>query len=227
MGITSWNTTAHDAQGYCTAVRRGAGDLWRGRHNVCVNNGRSPKLARRQGDIYISTWEKGALDGVEIHDNTIYWNPPIDAPAFQIDHADFTGARPNVFRDNIVYSTVPSMIHAGPPMKLERNTYWYTGRAEAKWTYAGVTQLGFKNYQARTGQDASGSYADPKLAALLGTESNSQKAVPPETAVIFGQQAPRQMGAGKFSRSAQSRVAQPGGVFQTAYHQYADGSTLW
>ena len=102
------------------------------RDNVCVNNGRSPKLARRQGDLFISTWEGGKLDGVRIHNNTFYWNPPIDAPAVQMDHADFTGTRPNVFQSNLIHSTVPSMIHSNDGLRFDRNLYWYAGSSRAE-----------------------------------------------------------------------------------------------
>ena len=57
----------HDAQGYCLAVFGASGETTSNsivRHNVCVNNGRSPKLARRQGDVFIQTWAGGSLDGV-------------------------------------------------------------------------------------------------------------------------------------------------------------------
>ncbi len=90
----------HDAMGYCLAVFAAGGETTTNsvvRHNVCVNDGRSPKLARRQGDLFISTWEGGKLDGVRVENNTFFWNPPIDVPVVQMDHADFTGTRPNVF----------------------------------------------------------------------------------------------------------------------------------
>jgi hypothetical protein len=90
---------AHDAQGYCAAIF-GAGKLVTTnsaiRENVCVNNGRSPKLARRQGDIYTSTWGGGSLDGIRIEHNTLVWNPPIDAPAIQMAGTEFQGSRPNL-----------------------------------------------------------------------------------------------------------------------------------
>ncbi len=88
--------------GYCAAIFGAAKQTTTNsviRNNLCVDNGRSPKLARRQGDLYISTWEGGFLDGVRIENNTFYWNPPIDAPVIQVDHADFTGTRPNIIEE--------------------------------------------------------------------------------------------------------------------------------
>ena len=123
----------HDAMGYCASVFAAGGETTTNsvvRRNVCVGNGRSPKLARRQGDLFLSTWENGTLDGVLVHDNTFYWNPPIDAPVVQMDHADFAGSRPNLFHGNLVYSTVPRLIHSNDGLRLDRNLYWYAGRGE-------------------------------------------------------------------------------------------------
>ncbi|PYT23334.1 MAG: hypothetical protein DMG58_28310 [Acidobacteria bacterium] len=128
----------HDAQGYCASVFGAHEEITTNsviRYNVCVNNGRSPKLAQRQGDLYISTWEDGALDGVLVHNNTLYWNPPVNAPALQMDHADFKGAAPNLFSNNVIISSVPSMIHASRRLEFKRNVYWYRGRGPASWTY--------------------------------------------------------------------------------------------
>jgi hypothetical protein len=160
----------HDAMGYCASVFAAGGEVTTNstiRHNVCVNNGRSPKLARRQGDLFISTWEGGALDGVQIHDNTFYWNPPIDVPALQMDHADFTGDRENTFRNNLVYSTVPRMIHSNDRLRFDHNLYWYPGHLAPRWSYGGREYEGFAAYRHGTGQDASGVFADPRLSATL------------------------------------------------------------
>src|SRR5581483_7037013 len=56
----------HDTQGYCAAIF-GAG--WVTSHsiirgNICAANGLSPRLARRQGAIFLSTWNNGKLKDV-------------------------------------------------------------------------------------------------------------------------------------------------------------------
>jgi hypothetical protein len=128
----------HDAQGYCAAVF-GAGNHATTnsavRYNICVNNGRSPKLARRQGDIFTSTWDGGSLDGLTIDHNTIMWNPPIDAPAVQMRDTAFTGGRPATVSDNLIYSSVPSLVEAGKPVIFERNLYWHAGEETPRWLY--------------------------------------------------------------------------------------------
>jgi hypothetical protein len=166
----------HDAMGYCASVFAANGEVTTNsvvRYNVCVNNGRSPKLALRQGDLFISTWDDGKLDGVQIHDNTLYWNPPIDAPALQMDHADFSGDRPNVFRNNLIHSTVPRMIHSNDGLTFDTNLYWYTGSRGPKWSYGGRDYEGFAAYRHGSGQDANSVFADPRLTATMRPGADS------------------------------------------------------
>ncbi len=156
----------HDAQGYCVSVFGAQREVTTNsvvRYNVCVNNGRSPRLARRQGDLFISTWDGGALDGVRVHNNTFYWNPPIDAPAVQMDHADFTGSRENRFFDNVVVSHVPSLIHSNQRLRFEGNVYWYAGAETPTWTYGGEA----------VSRPVGGQLSDPRLDALLRPPAGS------------------------------------------------------
>jgi hypothetical protein len=156
----------HDAQGYCASVFGAEKEVTTNsviRYNVCVNNGRSPRLARRQGDFFISTWDGGALDGVRVHNNTFYWNPPIDAPAVQMDHAEFTGNRENRFFDNVIVSRVPAMIHSNTALGFEGNVYWYAGADPPRWTYGGA--------ELRT--PVGGQLVDPRLDVLLRPPAGS------------------------------------------------------
>jgi hypothetical protein len=150
----------HDAQGYCLSIFAAGKEPTRNsvvRHNVCVDNGRSPKLARRQGDLYITTWDGGALDGVLVHNNTFYWTPVIDAPAIQALDATYTGIRANRLFDNVIVSAVPSMIAAGSGLQLERNVYWYAGSFTPTWSVDGRDLT----------SPAGGEFADPRLDPLL------------------------------------------------------------
>jgi hypothetical protein len=166
----------HDAMGYCASVFAAGGETTTNsvvRRNVCVGNGRSPKLARRQGELFLSTWENGTLDGVLVHDNTFYWNPPIDAPVVQMDHADFAGSRPNLFHANLVYSTVPRLIHSNDGLRFDRNLYWYAGRGEPVWSYGCREHRGFSAWRRDAAQDAAGLYADPQLTATMRPREGS------------------------------------------------------
>lgn len=156
---------AHDSQGYCASVFGAGGKTTTNsivRYNVCVNNGRSPRLAERQGEMFLSTWDGGALDGVTIHNNTIYWNPPSDTPAL-LNQAEFLGERPNSFQNNLIYSTVPTLVESNSSLALDHNLYWYTGTGLPKWLYGGRETVGFGKYREVAGQDQNGVFADPKL----------------------------------------------------------------
>ena len=158
----------HDAMGYCAAVFAAGKQVTTNsiiRNNLCIDNGRSPKLARRQGDLYISTWDNGRLDGVEIYGNTFVWTPPINTPLLRMDHADFTGTRPNVFRDNAILSSVPSMVHASKDVKLSGNTWWYTGMGRPNWNYGGDVLTAAPG----TGEKI----ADPRIEQLLASPPKS------------------------------------------------------
>jgi hypothetical protein len=93
----------HDTQGYCVAVF-GAGQVTTNsvvRRNVCVGNGRSPRLAAAQGAVFLSTWDGGKLKGVQIVENRIFWHPPVAAPAV-VNTAEFVG---NVTMENNTIET--------------------------------------------------------------------------------------------------------------------------
>ncbi len=166
----------HDSMGYCASVF-GAGEYTTTnsivRYNVCVNNGRSPKLARRQGDMYLSTWGGGSLDGVEIYHNTFYWNPPINAPVLVIDRADFVGSHPNFFRNNLIVSTVPAMAQSFSPLASDHNLFWYTGRRQPRWILDRQAHEGFEAYRVASGLDRNSLVADPNLSATMVPRAGS------------------------------------------------------
>ena len=156
---------AHDAQGYCVAVFGAESTTTNStvRYNICANNARGATQAS-QGDIFIATWNGGSLDGVQIYNNTISWNPAADRSVLN-NTAVFMGTRPNFFKNNIIYSTVRSLINTNRSLKLNNNLYWYTGSSSPKWSYNGVTYTGFNSYRSGSGQDSHGLYSDPKLNA--------------------------------------------------------------
>lgn len=112
------NNFGHDSQGYCVSIfgaEGHGGDSINSvvRHNTCLHNARSPRLARRQGAVFVNTWKGGRLNGIAIEDNTILWTPPLDAPAIHVA-ADFFGDLPNrVERNTILVNTGDAVL--GPP----------------------------------------------------------------------------------------------------------------
>jgi hypothetical protein len=171
-GCVIQHNYGHDSQGYCISIFGAGGGTTTAsvvRYNVCVDNGRSPRLARRQGDLYLSTWGGGSLDGVQIYNNTFYWNPPLDAPFLKND-ALFVGAGPNFFRNNLVISTVPFFTHTNSSLKMDYNLYWYTGAGQPKWFYGEEEHAGFEAYRRTTNQEENSVFADPVLRAPADPE---------------------------------------------------------
>jgi hypothetical protein len=156
----------HDSAGYCVAVFGAGGRASHHnivRYNLCSNNGRKPSLSK-QGEIFLHTWEGGSLDGVEIYNNTFYWNPAENAPALSALDATYSGQGPLFFKNNIVYATVPGMIEAPAALMLDHNIYWTTSQSPATWRIDGTTYAGFPEYQQKSGKDVQSAYLDPKMA---------------------------------------------------------------
>ncbi|QNI30750.1 right-handed parallel beta-helix repeat-containing protein [Alloacidobacterium dinghuense] len=127
----------HDTQGYCVAVF-GAGFITREsvvRGNVCVNNGRSPRMANYQGAIFLLTWNGGSIDGLTVENNTVYWSPYEKAPALLNDAQIATGT--GVFRNNKIYSTSPWLTRSNSLLAFDANQYAYFGESRPEWTWNG------------------------------------------------------------------------------------------
>jgi hypothetical protein len=119
----------HDTQGYCVAVFAAGRATTNSvvRDNVCANNGLSPRLARRQGAIFVYTWDKGTLEGLRIERNRIYWTPPIDTPAL-VNRAGFTGK--GSFSDNTIVSSASAMADSNASLAIDRNIFEHAGSAK-------------------------------------------------------------------------------------------------
>jgi Right handed beta helix region len=144
---------AHDTQGYCVSVF-GAHSVTRASvvaGNLCLNNGTSPRLAQRQGAILVMTSDGGRIDGLDIRDNRIDWQPGGDTPAIQ------TGAKldaRNVFLSNNEITSNgttfvdPLLIYRG-----EKNHYFFMeGDADAirqRFALLPETQSGLASLEPR------------------------------------------------------------------------------
>jgi hypothetical protein len=121
----------HDTQGYCIAVF-GANSVTKNsvvRNNVCSGNGRSPRLARRQGAIFLDTWNDGSLQGVEFTGNRIFWNPPI-ATAAVVNKAAFIGV--GSFENNTIQSAGAPFVRSNSSLRFDHNAQQNAGRERAK-----------------------------------------------------------------------------------------------
>jgi hypothetical protein len=153
----------HDTQGYCVAVF-GAGFVTRTsavRGNVCIDNGRSPRMAAYQGAIFVHTWNEGSIDGLVVENNTVYWNP-LGADPPLINDATIQGGEA-VFRHNVIYSTSPFIIQSNRALSLNANRYLYYGTQPQRWHYGSADFDSFKEYQRSTGQDSEGSLEEVSM----------------------------------------------------------------
>jgi len=167
----STNTTiqynyAHDAAGYCVAVM-GAHHVTTSnsivRFNICSNNARNAGMAANQGDVFVTTFDGGSLDGVQIYNNTAYWNPAADAGWLRARNVYLTGNLPRFFMNNIVYSNTPTMIDADGSMAMDRNLYWLATPGTPVWKLGPVVAQSLYDFRVQTGQDWNGIFADPAL----------------------------------------------------------------
>lgn len=134
------NNFGHDSQGYCVSIFGAEGTTGNStrstiRNNVCIHNGRSPRLAKRQGAIYLSTWRGGRLNGFDIENNTVLWDPPLDTAAFQ-SNAEFTGDVPNRFTGNTILAVSGSFVAALPGIQFAHNRYCAPPARSAVFTLA-------------------------------------------------------------------------------------------
>jgi len=115
----------HDSQGYCVSVFGAEGPSGNTvqsvvRRNTCIHNGRSPRLAKRQGAMLLYTWDDGTLNGVDISGNTILWDPPVNSPAVQL-RAEFSGSQPNRFVGNTIAAIAGAFILPSPGVEVAEN----------------------------------------------------------------------------------------------------------
>jgi hypothetical protein len=180
------NNYGHDNKGYCASVFGAEGLTSLNatiQFNVCANNARDAALATRQGDLFLSTWDNGAIDGVSVHDNVFYWNPAVDAPLVN-NSASFTEQRGQTFTHNVIVSQTPSLVLSNASLALDYNRYGMLTAAAPQFTYAGAGPMGFAAYQSQSGQDLHSTDAtatqqaatppsSPFDAALLGDATGS------------------------------------------------------
>jgi hypothetical protein len=172
------NNYGHDTQGYCVAVF-GAGFVTKQsevRGNLCINNGRSPRMANYQAAIFLLSWNGGSIDGLTIEDNTVYWSPFEDAPAL-LNEADIK-AGTAVFRDNKIYSTSPWMVNSNMSLSLTQNSYSYFGAGMPEWQYGKQRFSEIHTAQDEAQEEMGSSFAQlgvPEWSGLFGHLSSAAK----------------------------------------------------
>jgi hypothetical protein len=143
----------HDTQGYCVAVF-GAGFVTRDslvRGNLCINNGRSPRMADYQGAIFIYTWNGGSIDSLTIDQNEVYWNPFENAPAV-LNNATIAPGNA-VFRQNQIWTTASRIVDSNSSLSLSQNHYRYYGSGNPQFRYGQQRYAGLQALQQATHQE--------------------------------------------------------------------------
>jgi parallel beta-helix repeat protein len=169
--IDVWNNNnvvqynyGHDSVGYCVSVFSASNVVGTDnviRYNVCSNNSHlvnSPD----PGEIFMNTWDGGTLNGVQVYNNTFYWNPATPGPAFNTVFASYSGSDAKFFKNNIIYSTVPYLVQSTSDFALDSNIYWTVGTAP-DWNMDGTDYTTLASYQSASGQDAQSFFTDPML----------------------------------------------------------------
>jgi hypothetical protein len=172
------NNYGHDTQGYCIAVF-GAGYVTREslvEGNLCIDNGKSPRLAQYQGAIFLYTWNNGVIENLRIEENSIYWSPPGNFPAV-LNNADIQGSQ-RIFRENQIYSASPSVIVSNKNLAFQENRYTTCGTHGATWTFENHTYKTLDEYRLASGQEKGSTWKPdmPSVACRHAVRSTSQEA---------------------------------------------------
>ena len=183
---------AHDSQGYCVSVfgADGVNGTSRNsivRRNLCLNNGRSPREAQRQGAIYLSTWDGGRLSGVQIYNNTVVWDPPMDTAAI-VNEADIDSGAPHIFSNNLIISRVPTLTRTNSTLEFSDNQYWVLGSIAPRWTTSEKDFASLQAIQTAIGQEQRSAYLNPRLGLHLEPAATPREChpAPSQTADLYG-----------------------------------------
>ena len=155
----------HDSAGYCISVFGAENTVDSDhiiRYNVCSNNSQLSN-SPDPGEILLNSWDGGSIDGLQIYNNTFYWNPATPGAVVNTTWAYVTANHPDLFENNIIYGAASWMIETTSVFTLNNNIYWTTAPGAASWQVDGNTYTDFSSYQAGANQDANSYYADPML----------------------------------------------------------------
>gem|GEM_PF-1725016 len=164
-GIYQYNY-GHDNDGYGISVFASIPDYptTNGiiRYNIFANNGLSTNsYLKGQGDLFISVWDGGSINGLQIYNNTFYSTN--SSKVINITGWTTSGNKPSFIKNNIFYSTQPNLLNSSGGVTLNNNIYWYTGNGTPQWKYNNTTYSTFSSYKSGSSQDANSLYQDPKL----------------------------------------------------------------
>jgi len=180
----------HDSQGYCVSafgVDGGSSDsvdsIIRG--NLCIENGRSPREAERQGAMFFSTVGGGRLRGIEVYGNTIFWDPPIDTAAIVSDAAVDPSAA-HAIRSNLVVARSGRLVRSSGGIQFLDNEYIISSAISPSWRFDGRKELTLADAQVE-GQEKGSTLSGTTVDSLFHpTETHCQNSEPILQHDIFG-----------------------------------------
>lgn len=169
QNVTAEYNYIHDNKGYCVSAFAAEDTTTLNsiiRFNVCINNNNN-SAAQAEGDFYLNAWDGGTFNGVQIYNNTSYWDSTLASNQEFLDNAAaFTGSMPSFYKNNLVYTPLqsPGMVNAYPPFTLSNNLYYSSASSPQYWFgYNGTWYSSFSAYQTGSGQDQNSIVANPLL----------------------------------------------------------------
>jgi hypothetical protein len=116
----------HDNSTYCVSIFGAENYVTVGsviRYNICANNGLNP-AEPGSSEIYLSTWNGGAINDVQIYNNTFYAPRQI----FSGSNVTFSGNNPRFFKNNLIYSPNANPLGVNfTQITRDYNLWYYTG----------------------------------------------------------------------------------------------------
>ena len=138
--VTIQYNYAHDNDGFCAAVYGFQGFTTTNtvvRYNICTNN--DLKSGYSPGEIYLLCDSSSGIDGLQIYNNSIYSVSADDRGAINAAGISFTGSLPNLIKNNVLYSTKPTMVQVAKGVEMGNNIYWLVGSGTPTWIYDGIS----------------------------------------------------------------------------------------
>jgi hypothetical protein len=150
------------------------------------------------------------LNGVQIYNNTIYWNPPLNTAAI-VNEAEIEAATTRFLRDNLIVSSAAAMLRSEADLDLSGNEYWHPLDAQAEWTYNKIAYHDLARFRAATGQDKDSWEANPHLNKVLQpVEALGSASLPACRQAVHGQTASAEIeGPPKSAQSGLKDYGQP------------------
>jgi hypothetical protein len=203
----------HDSQGYCVSafgVGGGSSDSIDSviRGNICVENGRSQREAKRQGAMFFSTTPGGTLRGIDVYGNTVLWDPPIDTAAIVSDAAIDRSA-PHTFHNNLVIGSSENLVRVTGGLQLSDNEYQILTAQSPSW------QFDERNYRSlseaqEAGQEKGSSLTNARVDGLFHpAESDCRHRKPWLERDIFGDQMDACAGAVSYAPKQAQDMSEP------------------